>query len=155
MNGTCVQDQIGFIKFSILPEFVPLLMDKDLLHKIFVSLRGIKQELYAKSFQVNDIHENLPPHVEDAVVNLKRDAKDLSRDLQRLEVRGKLGSKPLFYWSRLRQTANVSLYDLATFLPLLVLFTVLYNYTKSVDSRQFTAIRQKRFELFLFAHFLI
>ena len=130
-------------------------MDKDLLHKIFVSLRGIKQELYAKSFQVNDIHENLPPHVEDAVVNLKRDAKDLSRDLQRLEVRGKLGSKTLFYWSRLRQTANVSLYDLTTFLPLLVLFTVLYNYTKSVDSRQFTAIRQKRFQLFLFAHFLI
>ena len=29
------------------------------------------------------------------VVNLKRDAKDLSRDLQRLEVRGKLGSKTL------------------------------------------------------------
>ena len=56
-------------------------MDKDLLHKIFVSLRGIKQELYAKSFQVNDIRENLPPHVENAVVNLKRDAKDLSRDL--------------------------------------------------------------------------
>ena len=27
------------------------------------------------------------------VVNLKRDAKDLSRDLQRLEVRGKLGYK--------------------------------------------------------------
>ena len=26
------------------------------------------------------------------VVNLKRDAKDLSRDLQRLEVRSKLGS---------------------------------------------------------------
>ena len=58
-------------------------MDKDLLHKIFVSLRGIKQELYAKSFQVNDIRENLPPHVKNAVVNLKRDAKDLSRDLQR------------------------------------------------------------------------
>ena len=95
MNGTCFQDQIGFIKFSILPEFVPLLMDKDLLHKIFVSLRGIKQELYAKSFQVNDLLENLPPHVENAVVNLKRDAKDLSRDLQRLEVRGKLGSKTL------------------------------------------------------------
>ena len=56
-------------------------MNKDLLHKIFVSLRGIKQELYAKSFQVND--------------NLKRDAKGLSRDLQRLEVRGKLGSKTL------------------------------------------------------------
>ena len=48
-------------------------MDIDLLHKIFVSLLGIKQELYAKSFRVN----------------LKRDAKDLSR----LEVRGKLGSK--------------------------------------------------------------
>ena len=31
------------------------------------------------------------------VVNLKRDAKDLSRDLQRLEVRGKLGSKTLYY----------------------------------------------------------
>ena len=50
MNGTCFQDPIGFIKFSISPEFVPLLMDKDLLHKIFVSLREIKQELYAKSF---------------------------------------------------------------------------------------------------------
>ena len=30
------------------------------------------------------------------VVNLKRDAKGLSRDLQRLEVRGKLGSKTLY-----------------------------------------------------------
>ena len=29
-------------------------MDKDLLHKIFVSLREVKQVLYAKSFQVND-----------------------------------------------------------------------------------------------------
>ena len=29
------------------------------------------------------------------VVNLKRDSKDLSRDVQRLEVRGKLGSKTL------------------------------------------------------------
>ena len=64
MNGTCFQDQMGFIKFSISAEFMPLLMDKDLLHKIFISLRGIKQELYAKSFQVNDIRENLPPHVE-------------------------------------------------------------------------------------------
>ena len=44
------QDPIGFIKFSISSEFGPGLMDKDLLHKIFVSLRGIKQELYAKSF---------------------------------------------------------------------------------------------------------
>ena len=51
---------------SISSEFVPLLVDKDLLHKIFVSLREIKQELYAKSFQVNDIRENLPLHVENA-----------------------------------------------------------------------------------------
>ena len=66
MNGTCFQDPIGFFKLSISSEFVPLLMDKDLLHKIFVPLRGIKQELYAKCFQVNDIRENLPPHVENA-----------------------------------------------------------------------------------------
>ena len=64
MNGTCFQDRIGFIKFSISPEFVPLLMDKDLLCKIFVSLCGIKQELYTKSFQIDDIRENLPPQVE-------------------------------------------------------------------------------------------
>ena len=95
MNGTCFQDPIGFIKFSISPDFVPLLMGKDLLHKIFVSLRGMKQELCVKSFQVNDIRENLPPHFENDVVNLKRDAKDLLRDLQRLVVRGKLGSKTL------------------------------------------------------------
>ena len=75
---------------------MPLLLDKDLLHKIFVSLRGIKHELYAKSFQVNDIRENLPPNVENARQKpLKRAAKDLSRDLQELEVRGKLGSKAL------------------------------------------------------------
>ena len=67
MNGTCFQDQIGFIKFSISHEFVPPLIDKDLLHKIFVSLSGIKQELYPKRFQVTDIRENLPPpHVENA-----------------------------------------------------------------------------------------
>ena len=66
MDGTCFQDPIGIMKFSISPEFVPLLMDKHLLYKIFVSLRGMKQELYAKSFQVNDIRENLPPHVENA-----------------------------------------------------------------------------------------
>ena len=65
MNGTCFQDPIGFIKFSISSEFVPLLMDKDLLQKIFF---GMKQELYAKIFQVNDIRENLPPHVENAAV---------------------------------------------------------------------------------------
>ena len=77
MNGTCFQDPIEFIKFNILPKFVPLLMDKDLLHKSFVLLHGRKQELYAKSFQVNDMRENLPksnfvynchfpPHVENA-----------------------------------------------------------------------------------------
>ena len=37
------------------------------------------------------------PTLKTHVVNLKRDAKDLSRDLQRLEVRGKLGSKTLYY----------------------------------------------------------
>ena len=41
-------------------------MDKELLPKIFVALRGIKQELYAKSFQVNDIRENQAPHVENS-----------------------------------------------------------------------------------------
>ena len=61
-----VFNPIRFIRFSILPEFVPLLMDKELFHRIFVSLRGMKQELYAKRFQVNDIRENLPPHVENA-----------------------------------------------------------------------------------------
>ena len=66
MNGSCFQDPIGFIRFSISPEFLPLLMAKDLLHQMFVSLREIKQELYAKRFQVNDLRENLPPHVENA-----------------------------------------------------------------------------------------
>ena len=33
------------------------------------------------------------PTLKTHVVNLKRDAKDLSRDLQRLEARGKLGLK--------------------------------------------------------------
>ena len=36
------------------------------------------------------------PTLKTHVANLKRDAKDLSRDLQRLEVRGKLGSKTLY-----------------------------------------------------------
>jgi len=66
MNSTFFQDAIGFIQFSISPEFLPLIMNKDLLHKIFVPLRGIKQEIYVKSFQVNDIRGNLPPHVENA-----------------------------------------------------------------------------------------
>ena len=68
-------------------------MDKDLLCKIFVSLRAIKQELYAKSFQVS---ENLPPHIENACHKPQTWRKDLSRDLQWLEVRGKLRSKTLY-----------------------------------------------------------
>ena len=84
MNGTCFHYPIGFIKFGISPEFVPLLMDKDLLPKICVSLRGIKQELYAKSFQVKDIRENYLPTLKTHVVNLEQDENDLSRDLQRL-----------------------------------------------------------------------
>ena len=35
------------------------------------------------------------PTLETHLVNLKRDVKDLPRDLQRLEVCGKLGSKTL------------------------------------------------------------
>ena len=34
--------QFHLSNLAISPEFVPLFMDKDLLHKIFVSLRGIK-----------------------------------------------------------------------------------------------------------------
>ena len=67
MNGTSFQDPIGFIKLGISPEFVPLLMDKALLHKIIsVSLREIKQELYAKRCQVYNIRGNLPLYVENA-----------------------------------------------------------------------------------------
>ena len=66
INGTCFQDPIEFVKFSILPEFVPLVMGKDLLHKIFVSFCGMEHELYAKSFQLNDMLENLPPYIENA-----------------------------------------------------------------------------------------
>ena len=40
------------------------------------------------------------------VVNLKRDAKDLSRELQRLEVHGKLGSETLYCVEVLSQTLN-------------------------------------------------
>ena len=39
--------------------------------------------------------ETYLPSLKTYVVNLKRDAKDLSRDLQRLEVHGKIGSKTL------------------------------------------------------------
>ena len=35
------------------------------------------------------------PTLKTHVVNLKHDAKDFSRDLQRLDVRGKLGSQTL------------------------------------------------------------
>ena len=41
-------------------------MKKDLLHNIFESLRGIKQEIYFKSFQERDLSESLPPDVENA-----------------------------------------------------------------------------------------
>ena len=37
------------------------------------------------------------PTLKTHVVNLKRDEKDLSRELQRLQVRGKLVSKTLYY----------------------------------------------------------
>ena len=43
------------------------------------------------------------PTLKTHVANLKRDAKDLSRDLLRLEVRGKLGSKTLYYHELLVQ----------------------------------------------------
>ena len=46
------------------------------------------------------------PTLKTHVVNLKREAKDLSRDLQRLEVRGKLGSKTL-YWHESRAILQV------------------------------------------------
>ena len=99
MNGTCFQDPIEFIKVSISPEFVPLLMDKDLLLKIFVWLRGIKQELYAKSFQANDIRENLPPHFENARRKPQTWRERLVTWLPAFrgsQVRGKLGSKTLY-----------------------------------------------------------
>ena len=86
MNSTCFQDPIGFTKFSISPEFGPLLVDKDLLHKIFVSLCEIKQELYARSFQLNYIRKKLHLHVENACRKPQSDLKDWSRDLQRIAV---------------------------------------------------------------------
>ena len=51
MNSTCFQDAIGLIQISISPGYLRLLnkMDKDLLHKIFVPLRGIKQEVYHRA----------------------------------------------------------------------------------------------------------
>ena len=50
------------------------------------------------------------------VVNLKRDAKDLSPDLQRLEVRGKLGSKTLYYRNStvLARSRSVQLHRLSS-----------------------------------------
>ena len=67
-----------------------------MLHKIFVSLTETKQELYAKSFQVNDIRGNLFFSTLKTHENLKRDVKDWSCDLQRFAIRGKLGSKAFF-----------------------------------------------------------
>ena len=40
--------------------------------------------------------KNYFPTLKSHVVKIKRNEKDLSRDLQRLEVRGKLGSKTLY-----------------------------------------------------------
>ena len=114
MNGTCFQDPIGFIKFSISPEFVPRLMDKDLLHKIFVSLREIKQELYAENFQVKTYvktylptlkprtwRERLvtwPPAVKGFAVNsdLKLSIRDLKQPRRRAEwtLTGSVLTKP-------------------------------------------------------------
>ena len=53
------------------------------------------------------------PTLKTHVVNLKRDAKDLSRDLQRLEVCGKLESKtPPIYsdWTCLRADVSYFLF---------------------------------------------
>ena len=49
------------------------------------------------------------PTLKTHVVNLKRDANDLSRDLQWLEVRGKLGSKTLycFILARIRKIGKI------------------------------------------------
>ena len=69
-----IQQDLSNLAFR--PNFPPLLMDKDMLCMIFESLRGLKQELYAKSFQVNDIvREKHLLALETHVVNLKRDAK--------------------------------------------------------------------------------
>ena len=62
------------------------------------------------------------PTLKTHVVNLKRDAKDLSRDLQRLEVRGKLGSKTLYYrWSsggQYNKMTQLSLFTISSQAPL-------------------------------------
>ena len=60
------------------------------------------------------------PTLKTHVVNLKRDAKDLSRDLQRLEVRGKLRSKTLYF--RFQAATNVFL--LLWITNLILAFTV-------------------------------
>ena len=41
--------------------------------------------------------KNYFPTLKSHVVKIKRNEKDLSRDLQRLEVRSKLGSKTLYF----------------------------------------------------------
>ena len=46
------------------------------------------------------------PTLKSHVVNLKRDAKGLSRDLQRLEVRGELGSKTLYSYVHGKERNN-------------------------------------------------
>ena len=45
-----------------------------------------------------------PPTLKTHVANLKRDAKDMSRDLQRLEVRGKLRYSDLKFFIHSKYT---------------------------------------------------
>ena len=71
------------------------------------------------------------PTLKTHVVNLKRDTKDLSRDLQRLEVRGKLGSKTL-YWQ-----INTS---------------GLFSYTRLIQVTVRKVTRSARITLALFSH---
>ena len=64
------------------------------------------------------------PTLKTHVVNLKRDAKDLSRDLQRLDVRGKLGSKTLYcqIWLQGRPTNDYYQYTILIFTSFVIVF---------------------------------
>ena len=61
--------------------------------------RGLREAVSVKITEKTTVIKKKttsPRTLQTHVVNLKRDAKDLSLDLQRLEVRGKLGSKTLY-----------------------------------------------------------
>ena len=60
--------------------------------------RGLREAVSVKITEKTTVikKKNYLPTSQTHVVNLKRDAKDLSLDLQWLEVRGKLGSKTLY-----------------------------------------------------------